>query len=256
MPTFEASIRDAKAMVLQLDPDDDEAESKARRKLEKDATDDIAKGLEQQGKRVRTRLSDNVTASDIAAIEDEIRDAKLLDAAVTRTVTNGAELGVSVAQQQLGRLAVDVAWNLVNDRAVRQAREYAGTLITQIDDHTLDATRQAIASWAESGAPLPDLIEQLTPLFGEERAGRIATTEVTRSFADANRAAYEESGIVQQMEWRTAVDEKVCPICGPLHEERRDLDESFGEDVFGEEMLNPPAHPNCRCWIAPVVEGR
>jgi hypothetical protein len=58
------------------------------------------------------------------------------------------------------------------------------------------------------------------------------------------------------MEWRTANDEKVCEICGPLHEERRDLDESFGEDSFGEEMFAPPAHISCRCWIAPVASGR
>jgi hypothetical protein len=164
-------------------------------------------------------------------------------------------LGVNLAAQRLGQTGFAMDWSLVNADAVTWARNYAGELIDLIDDGTMTALRDSIASWAESGAPLPDLITQLEPLFGEERAKTIATTEVTRSFAEANRQAYQASGVVEKMEWQTAGDELAaqCPICGPLHEVQRDLDEPFGDDVFGETMYSPPAHPNCRCAILPVI---
>ena len=65
----------------------------------------------------------------------------------------------------------------------------------------------------------------------------------------------------------TAVDDRVCPICGPLHNTIVDLS---GGWTFTQEMLDanpalaralrgpqtilrPPAHVNCRCWLQPVV---
>ena len=43
----------------------------------------------------------------------------------------------------------------------------------------------------------------------------------------------------------TADDERVCPICGSLDGEKRNLDEPFS---FGK--LLPPVHPSCRCAVA------
>jgi len=247
MPPFSATH---KAMQLLLDEDDEDDAERVRRKLEKQGSKDIADGLEDMGKDV-AKLAKQGTPS--AAELNGLRKNPVLVQGVQRLLRASVEAGVSFGIDALGNLATDVDWKLVNKDAVAWARDYAGTLIDQIDDATLDATRNAIANWAESGAPLPDLIDQLAPWYGEERASRIAVTETTRSFAEANRQAYAASGVVAQMEWRTAVDELVCPICGPLHEQQRDLDESFGEDVFGEEMFTPPAHPNCRCIVSPVV---
>jgi hypothetical protein len=53
---------------------------------------------------------------------------------------------------------------------------------------------------------------------------------------------------VPEREWRTAVDELVCPICGPLHQQRAKIGEAFPGNI-----QNPPAHPNCRCALVPIV---
>lgn len=37
--------------------------------------------------------------------------------------------------------------------------------------------------------------------------------------------------------WRTAADERVCPVCGPLD----------GGEWPADAGPQPPAHPNCRC---------
>ena len=93
---------------------------------------------------------------------------------------------------------------------------------------------------------MPALIDSLAPAFGTQRASLIASTEVTRAFAEANRIAYDESGVVTAYQWQTAADERVCPICGPLHGKQAQKGQRFNG-------LFPPAHPNCRCWISPVV---
>ena len=47
--------------------------------------------------------------------------------------------------------------------------------------------------------------------------------------------------------WITSVDERVCPICGPLHGVVVPLTAQFDGGFDG-----PPAHPRCRCDIAPA----
>jgi len=37
--------------------------------------------------------------------------------------------------------------------------------------------------------------------------------------------------------WRTAADERVCPVCGPL----------AGQEWLADTGPQPPAHANCRC---------
>jgi Phage Mu protein F like protein len=47
--------------------------------------------------------------------------------------------------------------------------------------------------------------------------------------------------------WVTVADERVCPICEPLHDVVVRFDEHFQSgDFLGE---GPPAHPNCRCYL-------
>ena len=107
-------------------------------------------------------------------------------------------------------------------------------------------TQQAVGRWVTNGESLEALVRDLTPIYGRQRAELIASTEVTRSFSEANKIAYQQSGVVKQEVWRTAADERVCPICGPLNGKRVPVGESW-------DGLRPPAHPNCRCWTAPVV---
>jgi SPP1 gp7 family putative phage head morphogenesis protein len=76
----------------------------------------------------------------------------------------------------------------------------------------------------------------------------IATTEITRAYAEANQIAGEAlakefEGVPVVKIWYTNEDDKVCPICGEFDGKEIPIDESFGEGV-----KNPPAHPNCRCW--------
>jgi SPP1 gp7 family putative phage head morphogenesis protein len=104
-----------------------------------------------------------------------------------------------------------------------------------------------VSRMIESGKPLSSLVDELMTVYGLPRARMIAATETTRAFYEGQTASFRASGVVQKQEWRTARDERVCPICGPLHGKRTEL----GGQWSGVSM---PAHVNCRCWIAPVIE--
>lgn len=86
--------------------------------------------------------------------------------------------------------------------------------------------------------------------FSAGRAETIAVTEVTRAATAAEAAIAaalvlipsEEGGGEMLPVWYTSLDERVCPVCAPLH--------GTGESVWGPVSPGgPPAHPHCRCWL-------
>lgn len=152
---------------------------------------------------------------------------------------------------------VSVDWALVNENAVAWAKKYAAQLVTKINESTKQLLADAISKHLSTpGSTLGDLQKEIQGVMtaSDGRARLIAQTEITRSYAEGNLATWKESGAIEKKRWRTNNDSKVCEICAPLNGKVIGLDESFGEDVFGEEMDGPPAHPGCRCWVTPVVE--
>ena len=76
-------------------------------------------------------------------------------------------------------------------------------------------------------------------------------TEVTRAKAAATNGAYDlltEYGRDVVRRWGTRVDERVCPVCGPLDNKK--------EPTYRKQFSDgPPAHPNCRCRIGVEVSA-
>jgi SPP1 gp7 family putative phage head morphogenesis protein len=144
-----------------------------------------------------------------------------------------------------------IDWNLPNTDAAQWIESYEFDL-SYADIETLDKDqktilRQALIQFVQEGGTVGDVVEKLTPLSAEH-AGTIANTEITRAYAQGNLASWRESGVTESKRWNTNRDELVCSICRPLDEKVVPLDEKFGGIYDG-----PPAHPDCRCWISPVV---
>jgi SPP1 gp7 family putative phage head morphogenesis protein len=74
-------------------------------------------------------------------------------------------------------------------------------------------------------------------------ASRVARTEMARMNYEAHRKIYVDNGVDTVM-WIATLDEKTCHICGPRDGRRYDL---------GKEP-SVPAHPHCRCDIAPAYD--
>ena len=263
MRPFRLGAGDTRKALLLLDPDDPEAEQKIRRKLERSSADEIAEGFREIARKLEKWVNgwhgDPVDAmrQEMDAINVGLRDHRKLTDAVTRTVVNGADLGVQIAVRQLGTVGFGFDYTLVNTRARDWAREYAGELIKGIDSTTQDVVREALGRWVENAEPLQALIDDLTPAFGPERAERVATTEVTRAFAEGNKRIYEESGVVETWQWQTSQDEIVaqCPICFPMQGEETPVGEDWIHPETGE-AISIPGHVNCRCWAVAVIPGR
>ena len=155
------------------------------------------------------------------------------------------------------KVPIGLDYSLVNMNAVEAARKYVyDQLKPGVDDVTREALRKAISGFVETpGMTIGDVISALP--FDEARAERVAVTEITRAYAEGNRLAGEklkedfpDVPVIKQ--WFTNNDDRVCEICGPLHEQIVLLDEIFHTD-FGD-FAEPPAHPRCRCWTSVTTD--
>jgi hypothetical protein len=99
------------------------------------------------------------------------------------------------------------------------------------------------------------------------RAETIARTEIQTAANQGQLATWDEAimqGLLPKTVrkvWLTAPDERLCEECEALGESESVLlhevfmDDEGDEDVtsFGEPLITPPVHPNCRCTM--VIES-
>lgn len=241
-----------KTMLLQLDPDDDEAEQKIRMAVERRSEKEIHQALQDALEKLYPDGFGDAFDPDAIIEADRVRrelvgNQKFKDA-LNRAMLDSADLGVSVGIDQLERVGFGFDYTLAHISARDWAVAHTDEILRSLADVTQRGVGQAIARWAENGEPLSALVADIEPFFGRRRAKVIASTEVTRAYYEGTVASYRQSGVIQKLEWRTARDERVCPQCGPLHGSQTDLGGTFNG-------VTPPYHPRCRCWVVPVVES-
>lgn len=152
-----------------------------------------------------------------------------------------------------------MAYQLGQRRAARLASDMAQTNRRLLTDR-LNAPAPAPTA---PGVPTPspgdnqgsfaDWVENT--LFGEPRADVIAITETTGALSEAELESSNiattaaGSGLIVDARWFTAEDERVCPVCEPLH--------NTAYAVFSIYFPGgPPAHPRCRCRLEWRVRNR
>ncbi len=159
-------------------------------------------------------------------------------------------------------------FNLVNQQVIQWAETYytddSDTTYGSIPNLNLTSRQQvadAFTAWNRGELPgvprgLPSLIEALTPTFGAVRAERIAVTETTRIFTESVRQAGLANKFTVAFCVLTSADDRVCPICGPVHatvvaktDERGFVHPERGSIGF------PPFHVKCRCGITEETEA-
>ena len=110
-----------------------------------------------------------------------------------------------------------------------------------------EKVRQGLVDCVARGDSKDRLVKQLMETFdiGYRQSDRLVRTELayvqTRSTIDT----YKEAN-VEYYEILTAEDEGVCDIC----------DSADGKYRIDDTTHLPPFHPNCRCSILAVIEGR
>jgi len=209
--------------------------------------------LAAQADRARSKQAFDV-AVDWASLEAQMQ-AEVLS--VIQAIYDQANASVKAEVDSTG---LQVAWDIYDAQARDQALAYGYTLIKQINESTREQIGKAIARWIETDQDFEALVDDIWKLVPtnpfpnmHDRARVIAQTETTRVYAHSRLKSFEAAGLKRQR-WRTAMDELVCPLCGPLglaNEQQGAVGEhgTFIDPTTGEKIGIPPRHVNCRCWI-------
>ena len=91
-------------------------------------------------------------------------------------------------------------------------------------------------------------------LFGAapDHGAPLLAANFPRAFCDANREAWEQSGVVKSLKWYTAEDERVCARCQDLDGTEVGIEDKVFQDSYSDGSA-PPLHPDCRCYIRPEL---
>lgn len=125
----------------------------------------------------------------------------------------------------------------------------------------LSSVKEWIARYLTGQISYTEMMRQIQSVgrIPEWKVRRIARTETTRTLTNAKKSTYLKAGVTHWV-WLTSLDERVCPICQPLHGKTVFIGRSFKTirktgkpDV---RITQPPAHPNCRCGVAPSYRSR
>src|SRR5581483_4461686 len=121
-------------------------------------------------------------------------------------------------------------YKVVDDYQARIGRN-----IRDIPHDTLSDVQQAISDWYKTDKGLPELIDDLGQYFDENRASRIATTEMVNVTSEVAREQMLAYGITA-WKWDAFNDSVTCPVCADLNGQTFSVDDL---DAY------PPNHPNC-----------
>lgn len=187
--------------------------------------------------RLRHKLEDYLgSPPDVARVPEsfwqEVRDEMNRETAIVLLLIWGA----SAQQHGLGvDLAASQSLAYASSRAAEVADAYAATTRTMLAD--------AGHRWRQGPLDSATLQRDLVAILGPARAERTATNETTRAQTDGGESGTRQTiGLSDLDTWYTRRDDRVCPVCEPLHG-------SLRSDWQAAFPLGPPAHPGCRCWI-------
>lgn len=168
-------------------------------------------------------------------------------------------------QQALDELNITAfPFELENEDITRRLQNRALSLVTIIDE----TTKKDISRMIEQGRAGLLTNEEIATLISDKfinisktRAHIIARNELATVVNEVAFETFVRNGVVK-VRWVTVLDERVCPICMPLHNQVVAIGTSFvgTNEVKGQEQIvftgpKPPAHVLCRCFLEEVIEG-
>jgi len=145
----------------------------------------------------------------------------------------------------------DQVTQAVRQRQMSKIDRESLRLITRIDDDMRDRLGALLREGVEQGRSVSATASTLlktgldkgTFRSARRRAWMIAKTELHRARMLAARDVYEANGI-DLVKWIGIGDERICPVCGRMHNRVFRL-----RDIRDEHL--PPVHPRCRCRVVP-----
>lgn len=161
------------------------------------------------------------------------------------------------ADQILTELEADPDFDMNSPEVMNWLDKYCGEQITQIDSTTESLIREQIKAGVDAGESIPELSERISQYFDDMigyRTERIARTEVISASNNASLMGMEQSGVVDNKEWLTALDERTRQWHAEANGQVATIDGKFivdGEemDCPGDSAASPENIINCRCTL-------
>lgn len=151
--------------------------------------------------------------------------------------------GLAVADEMLYELdptrqRIDVSIPL--EATVAAAAQAKGYLRRHGETFATTAT-ELVAQGVAEGRPTDAITGDLRLRLGvvKSRADVIARTESLRAYNTASNQYYAANGIDLVL-WYATADDRTCPICN-----------ARAGRIYKRASTNAPAHPRCRCYLAP-----
>ncbi len=194
---------------------------------------------------------------DEAELEDRLRhdyDRDVAVAALLALLLRYQVRGVNVGGGMgLNLLGVGGHFSLTNHGYLAQLNSHAQMLTSanpnanmSLVNTTISHLTQAIPQALTTASPLTTL-GNLIQGWALYRSGVIAVTELTRMVGNGLVWTYGQNGVDEQ-EFVTREDARVCQLCAPLHGRRMPVN-----NIPSDLLI--PIHTSCRCMYRPVTQG-
>lgn len=137
--------------------------------------------------------------------------------------------------------------DIINEEALEWLGSHMAWAAEEVGEKTASMLAKAIKEGFEAGESMDGIASRVKGVFdicSDSRALKIARTEVIMASNEGRLFGYEESGVVEKVEFYAALDERACPDCEDLHGTIFTMAEAHG-------II--PVHPDCRCVFLPVV---
>lgn len=193
---------------------------------------------------------------------EKLADWKREDDIITKVarpyISTAVKLGAGIASQALSKDPADK--KALSEAHREEIIDKLARKVTNVNATTKDKIRKAIEDGITGDFSINEIAygntdqtyKGIAGVFAEAigyRAELIARTETIGAYSEASYETYKDLG-VESKEWITAGDDRVSDACL--------INEGEGaigvDEVFADGSMYPPAHPNCRCSILPVVE--
>jgi len=203
-------------------------------------------------------------------IETILKEMKKTTTDLARPMTKGAfRLGIErgvFEQRDSGVMGlknpeewqamIDSAFSTIDGNALDALARYNIKLLGTVSDRLLDDIKLNLQAGIFSGRYIGQIALDIGDVFksseqdkfrfagkkvfktAQNRVEVITRTEVMRAYNQGRMHLCHDMKF-EKVIWYTALDERVCSVCGPLN----------GKEFELYKALAPPIHPQCRCLI-------
>lgn len=211
------------------------------------------------------RFKDMIAAADQVVIEGSGEMGRLLRGELTQFSKSEAQWQISRMREAFqGTLPVEFDFVTPAPRmlaSVVTSRPFQGKFLRDEVADWSRATRALVRREIQTGVAAGEPVAQMVRRLRGTRAGgfadgvlqtarhnaeRIARTAVNHVSAHARQAVFEQNDdLIKGVQWVATLDSRTSQICA-----------SLDGQVFGVRSgLRPPAHPNCRSTVVPVLKS-